>query len=217
MKPVLYLDTCAILDILRDPRRSDTRPRDQRASIQLLEAAETERLDVFLTALVRREFADNVDAVERDAERGLSSIIADVAKIDALASLHGSPGNAQTRHWHGHIVRCRQVADRWLNVGQDAEESDAVSRRAMTRVLERRPPSRRGQDSTKDCLILETYLEHARSAAQTGLRRTVFVSSNTRDYAASATRLPNELASDFANVLMDFAPNMAAAESLIWA
>lgn len=217
MKPVLDLDTCAILDIVRDPRRRDVRLNDQRASILLLEAAERERVDVFVTSLVRGEFAENAEATEREAERSLAAITADVIKLDALATLHGSPGNADILHWRNQ-VRCRQVADRWLEVSKDDEASDAASRRAMARVLKRQPPSRRDKDSMEDCLILETYLEHARRARQLGLQKpAVFVSSNTNDYAKSAARLPSELKSDFADAQMDYAPNMATAHALVWA
>ena len=218
VKPALYLDACAILDIVRDPRRRDIRRDHQDASILLLEAAEADELDIFVNSLVRTEFADNVHNVERDAQRGLNAITADVAKIDALVDLHGSPGRADIRHWSGHISRCRRVADRWLTVGKDAPESDVIRQRALARVIQRRPPSRRGKDSTKDCLILETYLEHARNARCAGLReRAVFVSSNTTDYAKSEANLPEELASELNAVRLNYAPNMAAAHSLVWA
>ena len=184
----------------------------------LLEAAEAARIDVVVTSLVRTEFADNVETTGREAERSLAAITADIVKIDALAALHGSPGNADTLHWRDHVVRCRRVADRWLEVSNDAEASDAASRRAMARVLRRQPPSRRDKDSTKDCLILEAYLEHVRNARRAGLQeRAVFVSSNTADYAKSEASLPGELASEFGSVQLNYAPNMAAAQSLVWA
>ena len=88
----------------------------------------------------------------------------------------------------------------------------------MARVLKRQPPSRRDKDSTKDCLILETYLEHVRYARRAGLQeRAVFISSNTADYAKSEASLPGELASEFGSVQLNYAPNMAAAQSLVWA
>ncbi len=173
---------------------------------------------MLVSRMVRSEFQNHADAVQRDAERGLEATTADVAKVDALAALHGSPGVADIRHWSGHILRCRRVADRWLTVGKDAPESDVIQQRALARVIQRRPPSRRGKDSTKDCLILETYLEHARNARCGGLReRAVFVSSNTADYAKSEASLPEELVSELNAVRLNYAPNMAAAHSLVWA
>ena len=180
------MDTCAILDILRDPRRNSVRPNEQSASLSLLAHAETDRLDVLVTQLVRTEFTDHVEEVQREAEIGISVVANDVAKIDALAALHGSPGTADIRHWNGHAGRCRQIADRWMNVGKNAPESRDVTSRAVTRVLQNRAPSRRGKDSTKDCVILETYLEHIRNTRKEGSTTAiVFVSSNTNDYATS--------------------------------
>lgn len=69
---------------------------------------------------------------------------------------------------------------------------------------------------SKDCIILETYLEHIRSARRAGLGASiVFVSSNTTDYAPSAARLTEDMASEFADLEMGFAPNMAAAKVLL--
>lgn len=214
--PILCVDTCAILDILRDPRRESVRTNDQSASLALLGHAEADRLDVYVTELVRMEFADHVDEVQREAEAGLASLSDDVAKIDALAALHGSSGRTDVSHWNGHPGRCRQIADRWMKVGRDAVQSDDAVSRAVTRVLQGRAPSRRGKDSTKDCIILETYLEHVRNARRGGLTASVaFVSSNVRDYATSAARLSQDIASDFGALLVSYAPNMAAAKALL--
>ena len=213
---MLCVDTCAILDILRDPRRDDVRVHEQSASISLLEHAESERLDVFVTRLVRTEFADHVDEVQRDAESGLARVGDVIAKIDALAALHGSPGKTAIRHWYGHGGRCRQIADGWINVGKDAAESADVMSRAVGRVLQGRAPSRRGKDSTKDCIILETYLEHIRGAREEGITASVvFISSNTTDYATSAGRLSQDILAEFAQLQIGFAPNMAAAKALL--
>ena len=103
-----------------------------------------------------------------------------------------------------------------MNVGKDAPESNQVSSLAVTRVLQGRAPSRRGKDSTKDCIILETYLEHIRSARGAGLAASiVFVSSNTTDYATTAARLTEDIASEFADLEVAFAPNMAAAKVVL--
>lgn len=210
------MDTCAILDILRDPQRDSVRVHEQNASISLLGHAESQRLDVLVTRLVRSEFADHVDEVQREAEKGISDVADAIAKIDALATLHGSPGKTDTAHWDGHGARCRQIADRWMNVGKEAPESNDIESRAVRRVLQGRAPSRRGKDSTKDCIILETYLEHIRGARRKGVTASVvFVSSNTTDYATSAARVAQDISSEFAQLQVDFAPNMAAAKALL--
>lgn len=211
------MDTCAILDILRDPRRRDVRANDQSASLSLLKDAEADRFDVYLTKLVREEFATHVDVVQRDAEAGIATIAEEIAKIDALAALHGSLGKADIGHWDGHPERCRKIADRWIRVGKDAVQTEAIASRALDRVFRGRAPSGRSRDSTKDCVILETYLEHIRNARGTGITvSVVFVSSNTRDYATSAARLPQDIASDFAALQVAYAPNMAAAKALLF-
>lgn len=51
----------------------------------------------------------------------------------------------------------------------------------------------------KDCVILETYLEHIRSLRSKGRTVTaIFVSSNTSDYAAdNKTTIKNDIKDEF--------------------
>lgn len=215
---MLCLDTCAILDVVRDPVRGDVRAEDHAASLALLRSAETEgRLRVLITDVVRSEFADNVATVQAEAEASLSRFLARIAAMNRLATLHDSPGRADVGHWEGHVGRCRQVADRWLQVGTALPRSDEIDRRAMRRVFESRRPSRRGKDSTKDCVILETFLEHLRALRATGATApAVFLSSNTRDFAGPrGPGVAEDIAEDFESVGLRYASGMAGAKRLL--
>jgi hypothetical protein len=73
-----------------------------------------------------------------------------------------------------------------------------------------RTPARKGRDSTKDCVAVETYLEAVRKVrAQNSAVRIVFVSSNTKDYAdGGGAGLKPDLAADFAAVNMEYQPKL---------
>ena len=59
-------------------------------------------------------------------------------------------------------------------------------------------------------------MEHIRSARESGVTASiVFVSSNITDYATSAARLSKDISIDFAQLQVEFAPNMAAAKALL--
>ena len=69
----------------------------------------------------------------------------------------------------------------------------------------------------KDCVILETYLEYIQSLRAKGRTATaVFVSSNTRDYAADdKTTIKDDIKDEFQSLGLEYAPNMGAAKGLL--
>ena len=215
--PVLCLDTCSVLDILRDARATNVRENHHRAAVDLLGAADSGLLELVAADLVRTEYADRVDDVQRQAGTALAKLLDAVRKVDAIVNLHGGEGSADLPHWLNHVDRCRRVADRWVRMAVPARQTDAVLARAARRVAEARAPSRRGNEAAKDCIIVETYLEHVGRRRAGGLAApVVFVSSNVNDYAVRpGTTLAPALAADFAAVGMRYAPNMAAAKAFL--
>lgn len=216
--PILCLDTCAILDILRDPIRKDVRIHEQEASLSLLQVAESgSSLEALVADQVSIEFQDNVQKVEKEAEDGLSKLRDQIDKIDRLTTVHGSPGQVNTNHWKDYAIRCRDVAERWLKASTPVPKSDQIVVNAFQRVSQARSPAQKGKDSMKDCVILETYLEHIRSLRNDGLTAVaVFVSSNTKDYAeTNGVVVRKDLENEFNSIGLEYAPNMAAAKHLL--
>ena len=181
--PILCLDTCSVLDILRDPTRHNVRHHDQEASLELLELTESgDKVRSFVADLVRTEFRDNVQRVQDEASRGIREIEKQIVKLNELVALHGSQGMVDLRHWAGHVERCRDVAERWLTASAVVQDSEQNRLDAINRLTEARAPARRGKDSAKDCIILETYLGLVREIRAGGVAApAVFVSSNTKD------------------------------------
>ena len=218
-RAVLYLDTCVLLDMFRDPARDDIRIHEHESSMALLEAAITgETLDVCIAEQVAREFRYNEDTVQSDAERKLLALEQKVERLDNLAALHGSPGKADLRHWRGLIVNCRRFAERWMQAGSITRPSDAAEGRAARRVVANRAPARKGSSSSlQDSLILETCLEHLQALRSGGGKAlAVFVSSNTRDYAAEdQAKIREDIEREFHSLDLRYAPNMGAARGLL--
>ena len=215
---ILCVDTCVILDILRDPTRETIRVHEHEASLALLRAAETDKKLVILVAeQVREEFEENVDDVQTKAKRAIVKFRNRIDEINDLVGLYGSSGQIDPSHWEDHELRCREVADRWLKVGDSISHSDQILSRATSRSIQARSPARKGKDSIKDCLILETYLERVRELREDGLSAPiVFVSSNTRDYAEhSGAMVRNDIKNEFRSLELEYAPNMAAAKHLL--
>jgi tRNA A37 methylthiotransferase MiaB len=74
-------------------------------------------------------------------------------------------------------------------------------------------PARRGKDSSKDCLVYETYLEAVTSLRNAGVvKPIVFLSSNTKEYLTENNILRTGIAAEFSNINLKYVPNMSAAK-----
>ena len=216
--PVLCLDTCILLDMLRDPTRKDVRVHQHNSSLVLLAAAQSgPAFEVRIAEQVEREFLDRVDEVEKDARRRVKSLQDQVEKLNSLVSLHGTSQPIELHHWNGHEARCRSFAENWMTTAMIVHKSDVTLENAFRRVTQARTPARRGKQSIKDCVILETYLEHITSLRNGGRTApAIFVSSNTQDYASKdRTTIKDDIKLEFQALNLRFAPNMGAARGIL--
>lgn len=213
--PVLCVDTCTVLDVVRDITRESVTPADVNAGLDLLALAEAgSRLTVLMAEQVTLEIAGNVETVEQEARAALEKFLAQAQRIHDVAGAYGAQGHLQIRHLDGHVIRAKPVLGRWTQVAQVVPHNDGVASRAFRRVNAPRTPARRGKESMKDCVIVEAYIEAASQLRAAGMTAPiVFASSNTKEYFASNTRhLQADIAMDLAAVGIEYAPNWGAAK-----
>ncbi len=213
--PVLCVDTCTVLDVVRDITRETVTTSDVNAGLTLLSMAEAgSDLIVLMAEQVTLEIASNIASVEQEAQAALQKFLAQAQRIHDVATAFGAQGNLQVHHLNRHVSRAKPVLDRWKQVAQVVPHNDGVASRAFRRVNEPRTPARRGKESMKDCVIVEAYIEAASQLRAAGLTAPiVFASSNTKDYFAPNSRhLQNDIAGDLAAVSMEYAPNFGAAK-----
>lgn len=212
--PVLCIDTCSVLDLLRDVTRDSISPANVRSGLALLRCAEeTEELVVLIAEQVSREIADHVQDTEDTSGAALSRFLAQAQRIHEVAVALGAEGELEIAHIEGHTTRARLAFDRWETVATAIPQNAELLARAWHRVQTNRSPAKRGKDSTKDCIVIEAYLEVAANLRALGMTAPiVFVSSNTKEYIAPGTsRIPEDLDVDFSTVGLTYAPNFSAA------
>lgn len=215
--PVLCFDTCSVLDILRDPTRETVREHEQRAALDLVNHMETGQTLVGLIAhQVRVEFDSHVDAVAAEATEALDRLRRQLLRMDALASVFGRVGRADLQHLDDYVTRARAVVDRLMTTTSMVPGSQAIASRALLRLNQARTPARKGKDSMRDCVVIETYLDIISSLRSARLgSKIVFVSSNTKDYTGIGGALKPDLRAEFAHTGMEYAPNLAAAKHFL--
>lgn len=217
--PVLCIDTCSLLDIIRDPSRETSLPHNATAALALLQAMHSGTALVGLLAdQVRQEFGTHLQEIVDEADRGLNKLRAHIERVDGLVSAFSLPVRTNLRHWDTHVTSATAVLHRWIEASVAAPQSPDVPMRAYARVMQARAPARKGKDSLADCVVLETYVEAAADLRQRGLTAPiVFLSSNVQDYTAAHARsvLHPEIQAEFAAVNMAYASGHGMAMRLL--
>lgn len=215
---ILCLDTCSVLDILRNPLyRKDITYKEHSASLRLLGVAESGKdLEVRVAPQVRDEFNTLADEIQREALDKQSRFIDEIQEYDQLVNLHGGSGTIENKHWNAHVQRCRQAADRWLTVAEIAAPPTDIAERVLNRAMKPLRPARPNKEAMKDCMILETYFDFVAQLRRNSLQKVIFVSSNTNDYANERRNdVADEIKAEFRALNIEYAPNMQFARGLL--
>ena len=213
--PILCFDTCSALDLMRDPTRETADASDRKTALNLLMSIEgSEHLVSLMAKQVRQEFNEHVDEIEKETVTALQKLRKKLQRIDEIAGVYGASGFTNTSHLDDHAKRARKIADRWIASARLIEKTEFIDMRAVQRVLAPRSPARKGKDSLKDCIVIETYLDIVRRLRKANLSKPiVFISSNKKEYTREGRmRLKDDLEKEFASVDLKYAPNFAAAK-----
>lgn len=218
--PVLCLDTCSVLDVVRDPYRDTSQPHDAVAAAALLQALRVgPRVVGLLADQVRVELGSHFADVVAEAQRGLQKLSAHVARVDGLVSAFGATVTTDLSPWNPHVANASNAVQQLIQASAIVAQSTAAQNRAFSRVMHARAPARKGKDSLQDCVVLETYLEVVDELRRHGLLApVVFLSSNTNDYSESSTRraqLHPGLVPEFATLNIQYATGYGMAKAAL--
>lgn len=218
--PVLCADTCSVLDVMRDPTRDEARVHNARAVLDLVAKMEANgELVCLLADQVKLELAAHLQTIQAETKNQLKNLTERVNRVNSIAALFGPSSIVDLAHLTGHEVRARTVVDRWIDAAEVVPQRPEIAGRAVARVIAPKAPARQGKDSTKDCIVIETYLDAIRALRAAGLQsKIVFLSSNTKDYTNSQHGgLHDDLKPDFQALNIEYAPNAGAAKYAVGA
>lgn len=208
---LLFLDTCCLLDLMRSPAREEIHPNNFLASNTLLTRIEGGSVVCFFAQQTEAEYQDNRVEVANEAANNLIRQVDNIARIERILTHLGQASTTNLMHLTNYGKLAQAVVDRYRARFKSLVPPHEVTSRAFARVGQARTPSRKGKESMKDCVVIETYLEAIRCLRAAGANGSaVFASSNTKDYQ-DAGRLKPDLAAEFEQVRMEYAPNLAAA------
>lgn len=211
--PVIFVDTCSILDIMRDPTRDTVKVNERQAALDLVCIAEKGELWCGMAEQVALEFAQHDQSIQDEAKQKLANLRTCVERIDTLSGILGVAGTIDFSHLDDLVQRARGLVQRWLDQLNQIVPAPNILPKAFARMNACIAPATRGKDSSKDCLIYETCLEAATKLRVAGaVQPIVFLSSNIKEYSANSGLLNSEIEREFTPLNLQFAPNMAAAK-----
>lgn len=205
-RPVLFLDTCILLDVIRAPQRSLKDCVKQATRLRALLTVTPSACSLVIASVVENEWSNHATNTRDELRKHLLKLQEQTEQFheacNALGiSLGYGPPAYAVADLHTHLFDLsKDILSRGFRLDRDGE----CSARAVDRVNANLPPSRQG-GQMKDCVIVEECLELARRLRANGfVRKCVFCTSNTKDFGTPHT----ELATDFASVNLYFTTNL---------
>lgn len=218
--PVLLNDSAAILNILEAPIDTQVQESIPSVAATLVELAAQDPPAVWLVIadVVAEEINKNRSGILNRLGTGLKNLDKQVARLEeVLHQVYGSsPPAGLWPEIAGFSDRLDQILTELLGVASTLEERDACAARALQRMRQGRPPSKKGQNLINDCVIFEEYLELLRLLRQSGFDdRAFFVSPNTNDYGPLKNGDHEEIRADLALHQAEYLKDLAHAKSML--
>lgn len=211
--PVLCIDTCSLLDIMRDPTRDTQNPYDHRAAIELVIAAEAGDVIFLMAEQVAHEFGEHDKRIQDETANTLEVLKKHMTRINDISAVYDASKALDFAQLDGHVDRTRALVGRWIAKVEKITPDPTAHSKAFARVNACKAPAKRGKESSKDCLIYETYLEAATTLRNAGVSNPiVYLSANINDYLTEGGILKPDLQVDFANLNLVYARNMREAK-----
>lgn len=216
--PVLLLDACALLDIIRAPRRSQA--DHLRAVSRVLQAASASpaRCVLVTASITRKEFDDHAAEEVNQLGKHLQGLQDQAIEFETAcqhAGITSAPAaSAFTATSLPAVLEslARSVLGAAISIDGELRFRNLATQRA----IDGRRPSRHG--AVKDPLMLEEYLELCRVVRSGGFASpVVFLSSNPADFCQdkSASHLHSDLAAEFTPLALGFAAVWPRAAQLL--
>ena len=181
----LLVDTCAWLDLAKDPRQIPVLGVVEELTKQGV-------MGLIVPRIVLDEFKRNRDRIAIDSEKSLAShfklvreavgkVGGDKKKLDAFISQLDNVAH-KIPLIGGHAVNALDRIEKLLSASTAVEASDAVKLRAAQRAIDKIAPFHHDKNAMCDAILIETYGECVLAKESRGFRF-AFVTHNKNDFS----------------------------------
>ena len=211
-RPILCLDTCDFLDVIRSLEEDGN---SQAATVRRLVdqlISDAKQLQVIITSLVQHEWRQTIEGSIKRASSHLIETDQRIARVvDSCEHAKIAVGRPPADYARLPLVQgLVDLAESLMSGAMILAKDDLCIERALSRVMDRRRPSHKGQ--IKDSIHLEHYLELSRQLSQAHFSQPIlFVSANKADFWDGPPQLHSDLKNEFDNVGLHFFGKLEAA------
>jgi hypothetical protein len=207
--PVLFVDTCILLDVVRSIKRRSANCAAQARALHNAVTVAPHQCALVISHLVQHEWQTHQRELLEEATRHLIEMEDQSRHFHDACGVFGiAPGFGRANYAaHAMPTRLLDLSRELLDCATLVDGDNECSGRAIHRVIHNIPPSKKGGEA-KDCTILEEYLAVARELHAVGFpRKKVLCTSNTNDYCEPGG-LHAALAAEFAIINLRFTTNL---------
>ncbi len=182
--PIVMVDTCSLLDLIRAPAR-DGRNQLVWGGYHLAQKCDQGVVTIVITEEIEREYEKNKPSALTELANFIKSTKDHVKRIQDTLTIIGSPSQL-----YDETLGCSNLkgdlellADGLLNRSIVLTHEPLLLIKGYERSTQAIPPSSHGKEATKDCVIIEHFLSLVGSLKERCYRhKTVFVTSNATDF-----------------------------------
>lgn len=203
---VLFLDACAILDIIRALKRAALTDLKSACDIIGISNAKDRRVQVVLASVIKQECQDHFDDALAELDSFLTRLSDDLQTFNEACTILGLQVGRIPAVNGAMKKQIIKIANQFLQNSVSIKEEDRFHAAASRRVVKCVPPASKGKQELKDCIIIEEYLEVCKNVrAKAGDSTLLFLTSNSKDFCIAETKqIKQELASEFSQFGLEY-------------
>lgn len=212
--PVVFLDSCTLLDVVRAPLRNKASDV-QVARLFLTSVQKTPKtVHLVIGSPTQTEWNEHIAKTESECANAIDCCNA----VAAVCGYMGMPAPPPLPSGTGGLPAIlRQLSADLLAAAVTMDHNASAMKRAINRIIASHLPARKGGTGAKDAVIVEHAVETTAQLRAAGFGQPcVFVSSNTKDFAApSSTNLNPALLAAFTPINLLYATSLTHAEAIL--
>jgi len=207
--PVVYIDTCSLLDLVRGTRDNFTSDCAN-AAVHILKLAEDKKITIVIPEQVITEFNSNIGETRLSGARSIGFLNDRLNQMRGTLQAYGIQiPFIEEFSQEAYIAAADNVIERFIATSITNTSTVEAQSKAAQRVLIGKAPAASAKQSFKDCLVLESCYETLEVARRNNFGKTAhFLSANTQEYANEAKRrLHPGLVDEFNALNMEYSIN----------
>jgi len=201
--PILFCDTCALLDLIRLPYRYDSHTQAAtilRSAQSIYIATTNNIMHLILPPLVENEWNKHSNSILLESKKHFETLNHQIQVANTLTEVFGKSVDYIDYASFQLPESLYNLSENLLNISTKLVERDDIVYKASTRTITDTAPARKGKGH-KDCIIYEHSLHIMQEIRSHNITQPlIFMTSNTKDFCDISGNLKDPIASELSSL-----------------